>query len=322
MKKLFTLLLLLAAMTAQAQFSPNNLAVLKITAGGAITDDGAATATNAVLRPATIMQFSTVGEGQTGTAIVTLPSTGTGQPRLTIEQRRIAHEGHLNLSGDRNYLTCVGYSTEAGLLAASGSPNGRTQDKRVARIPASGVADITTIIPVASPATVYLNNGVRAAVSVDGSSFTIAGSAATATTGVQNATYGDPSTLSSVLAKDCRGLGLFGGTVYAYTSASGTIEGGGNSITLPTPNADLTQFVFFDRDPAVDWAGTGLDLLYCADRNSGIRKFAYNGSAWTVVGVAAFGAVGLAPAGGVQTLTGRIEGGKPALYGGQCCQRC
>ncbi len=323
MKNLFTLFLLLTATIAQAQFTANKLAVLKISAGTAdIVDDGAATAGNAVLRPVTIMQFNTTGEAQTGTAIVTLSSKGTGTPRLTIDQRRLAHEGHLNLSGDRAYLTCVGYSTEEGLLAASGTINGRTQDKRVARIPASGVADISTVIPVVAPTVIYSNNSVRGAVSTDGTSFTIGGSGATATTGVQNATYGDPSTLTSVLAKDCRGIGLFGGTVYAYASGTGTIEGGGNSITLPPQppatalNGDLTQFVFFDADPNINWGGTGFDLLYCADRNSGIRKFAYSPASgtWTAMGIAGFGATGTAPAGGVQTITGRIEGGKPTLY--------
>ncbi len=323
MKKIFTLSCLFVATLAQAQFSPNNLAVLKITqgTGGAIVDDGTSAAPQ-ILRPVTIMQFATAGEDQTGTAVTVIPSTGNGQPRLTIDQRRLAHEGHLSLSGDRNYLTFVGYSTNEGLLAASGTPNGRTQDKRVARIPASGVADISTIIPIAvtPPATAatYSNNSVRAAVSVDGSSFTIAGSGATATAGVQNATFGDPSTLTSVLQKDCRGIGLFGGTVYAYTSASGTIEGGGNSITLPAPNADLTQFVFLDRDPTITWGTTGFDLLYCADRNGGIRKYSYIGGTWTAVGTAGYLVLSsmttTVPVGGVQTLTGRLENGKPALY--------
>jgi hypothetical protein len=206
-------------------------------------------------------------------------------------------------------LPTANYAIPASVTGASG--------KDIARIDASGMADITTVIPTA---VAYANNPVRAAVSENGNSFNISSNGTTATTGVQNATFGDPSTLTSILTKDCRGIGLYGGTFYAYTAGTGTIEGGGNSFVVPPQppataiNGDLTQFVFLDIDPAVSWAGTGFDVLYCADRNSGIRKLVYDGSTWAAKGVAGFLAIGLAPSGGVQTLTGRLENGKPALY--------
>lgn len=123
-KGVFTLFFVFCAILAQSQFTPNNLAVVKITNGGnTIVDDGNATAANALLRQATIMEYTTTGTAQSGTTVLTINSSGTN-PKLTIDQRRLAHEGHLNLSANGQYLTIVGYNSETGLSATT-SPNGR-----------------------------------------------------------------------------------------------------------------------------------------------------------------------------------------------------
>ena len=294
---------------AQAQnFTSGNLAVAKITNSSvAITDDGAATAGNALLRQLSIMQFATTGSSQAGTAILAINATGTS-PKLTIDQRRIAHEGQLNLSANGQYLVLVGYNSEAGLSATT-SPNGRFAEKRIARIDASGNIDLSSSIPTASA---FNNFAVRGAV-MNGNVISVNGSGATSTSGVQNITFGT-STATTFLAKDCRSIGLFGGNVYSYSSASPfTIEGGGQT-TISGLTTDNTQFVFFDLDNAVSWGTTGYDLLYVAHRNSGINKYYFDAgtSAWVAAGLANSS---IQSSTGFQSLTGAIEGGKPTLYG-------
>ena len=304
-KGVFTLFFVFCAILAQSQFTPNNLAVVKITNGGnAIIDDGNATAANALLRQATIMEYTTTGTAQSGTTVLTINSSGTN-PKLTIDQRRLAHEGHLNLSANGQYLTIVGYNSETGLSATT-SPNGRFAEKRIARIDASGNIDLTTSIPTSSA---YNNGGVRGAV-MNGNAITVNGTGATSVLGVQNITFGG-STASSFLAKDCRTIGLFGGNIYSYTSS--TIEAAGQP-TITGLITDNTQFVFFDVDNAVGWGTTGYDLLYVAHRNSGINKYYFDAgtSAWVAAGLVNSS---IQTSTGFQSLTGRIEGGKPTLYG-------
>ena len=151
MKSYFTLFLLMLGMTAQAQFTTNNLAVLKIS-GAAIGNTGIANQTN-------IVELTTAGVA-TGTNI---NLTG-GTPGLVVEERPLAHEGQLNLTADRNYITMVGYENAVGQTAATlrGGP------KRVARISSAGAVDLSTNIQ--GGATFNFNGvSVRSAVSVDGS---------------------------------------------------------------------------------------------------------------------------------------------------------
>jgi hypothetical protein len=211
---LFTFIFSFCAFFAQAQFTANNLAVVKITNGGnAILDDGAATAANALLRQASIMEYTTTGTAQSGTSVLTINSSGSN-PKLTLDQRRLAHEGHLNLSANGQYLTLVGYNSDAGASVTT-SPNGRFAEKRIARIDASGNIDLSTSIPTTSA---YNNGGVSGAV-MNGNTITVNGSGATSVLGVQNITFGG-NTPSSFLAKDCRTIGLFGGNIYSYTSST------------------------------------------------------------------------------------------------------
>jgi hypothetical protein len=309
MKRIITLLSFLwflVIFSTEAQFTPNNLAVVKITNGGtAITDDGAATLTNALLRPVSIMQYATTGAGQTGSTILSINSTGTN-PKLTIDQRRLAHEGHLNLSANGQYLVIVGYNSVAGVSATT-SPNGRFAEKRVARIDASGNIDLTTSIPTTSA---YNNQPVRGAV-MNGNTFTVNGGATTtANNGVRNVSFG-ANAATAFLEKECRAINMTNGNIYSYTGS--TIEATGQpTITgLITVN---TQFLFFDLDNAVSWGTTGFDVLYVANRDSGINKYYFDGgtSTWVAAGQVNSS---IQTSTGFQSLTGRIEGGQPTLYG-------
>jgi hypothetical protein len=303
MKKTFTLALLLAAFAAQAQFTANNLAVLRITSGSAIGNTGLGYATS-------IVEFKTDGT-QTATTV----NLSGGTPNFVVEERSVAHEGQLNLSGDRNYLTAVGYNSAVG----TGQATMRTGEKRVARVDASGTVDLSTSIPAAQA---FSGVSMRSALSPDGTTYYVqSGTVNAAAHGVRTIPHGS-STSSAWTAgtgSGYRSINLFGGTVYSTQGASPIINthdaaGVATQMTiaayaaLPAVAPEYTQMVFLDSNN--DGA---YDLLYVADRNSGLRKFHGSGTSWTPVGNNALGYSNGAGA-GYLALTGRMEAGKPTLY--------
>jgi hypothetical protein len=204
MKKTFTLVLLLAATIAQAQFSPNNLAVLRITSPTAMGNVGVAYATS-------IVEFKTDGT-QTATNI----ALSGGSPNFVVEERSVAHEGQLNLSGDRNYLTAVGYNAAVG----GGSATIRVAEKRVARVDASGTVDLTTSIPAAQA---FSGVSMRACVSPDGSTHYVqSGTVNAAAHGVRTITNGTATSAAWTpgAGSGYRSINLFNGTVYSTQGAS------------------------------------------------------------------------------------------------------
>jgi Secretion system C-terminal sorting domain len=303
MKKTFTLALLLAAFAAQAQFTANNLAVLRITSGSAIGNTGLGYATS-------IVEFKTDGT-QTATTV----NLSGGTPNFVVEERSVAHEGQLNLSGDRNYLTAVGYNSAVG----TGQATMRTGEKRVARVDASGTVDLSTSIPSAQA---FSGVSMRSALSPDGTTYYVqSGTVNASAHGVRTIPHGSStsSAWTPGTGSGYRSINLFGGTVYSTQGASPVInshDGTGTATAmtiaayaaLPAVSPEYTQMVFLDSNN--DGA---YDLLYVADRNSGLRKFHGSGTSWTPVGNNALGYSNGA-GGGYLALTGRMEGGKPVLY--------
>jgi hypothetical protein len=301
MKKTFTLILLFAAFTAQAQFTANNLAVLRITSGSAIGNTGLGYATS-------IVEFKTDGT-QTATNV----NLSGGTPNFVVEERSVAHEGQLNLSGDRNYLTAVGYNSAAGTAQATM----RTGEKRVARVDASGTADLSTSIPAAQA---FSGVSMRSALSPDGTTYYVkSGTVNAAAHGVRTIPHGTSvsSAWTPGTGSGYRSINLFNGTVYSTQTASPIINthdaaGTATAMTIASSPAiaspEYTQMLFLDSNN--DGA---YDLLYIADRNSGLRKFHGSGTSWTPAGSNALGYSNGAGAGYV-ALTGRMEGGKPTIY--------
>jgi hypothetical protein len=154
MKKAFTLCFILTAIIAHAQFTANNLAVLKITSPSAIGNTGIAYATS-------VVEFKT-----DGTPTATKINLTGGANNFVVEERAVAHEGQLNLTTNGRFLTAVGYQATPGTSAT----NMRTADKRIARIDAAGNVDLTTKV---KPAHSFGGVGVRSAISEDGTSYLI-----------------------------------------------------------------------------------------------------------------------------------------------------
>jgi Secretion system C-terminal sorting domain len=124
--------------------------------------------------------------------------------------------------------------------------------------------------------------------------------------------HGDSST-TLLSDKQYRSIGIAGGVLFGVTQdAPAIMEGDGNKVDIPEMSGDLTQFVFFDVDKNEGWSGTGLDLLYIANRNSGIRKYYYDGIKWVFVSIYN---TTIANATGFVAITGNLEGGLPTFYG-------
>jgi hypothetical protein len=300
MKKIFTIALTICAFTAQAQFTANNLAVLKITSPTAIGNSGVGYATS-------VSEYTTVGVA-TG-KMVSLTSQDTF--KCIVEERAIAHEGQLNLSTNGRFLTAVGYQATPGTTAT----NMRTSDKRIARIDAAGNLDLTTKI---KPAHSFGGVGLRSAITEDGTSYLINSSSASAVHGVRKVVHGE-DTAASYNTSQYRSLGRFGGVVYGTGLNSSKMfshdaAGVATEMTIPglKNGPEFTQFVFLDADANIP----GFDLLYIADRNVGIRKFFLSGINWTPVSDSSgLYNTTVANGAGFFALTGKMEGGKPTLYG-------
>jgi Secretion system C-terminal sorting domain len=300
MKRIFTLLLTVCAFAAQAQFTANNLAVLKITSPTAIGNVGVGYAT-------TVLEYTTAGVA-TGKS-VSLTSQDTF--KCIVEERAIAHEGQLNLTTNGKFLTAVGYQATPGTSAT----NMRTADKRIARIDAAGNLDLTTKI---KPSHSFGGVGLRSAISEDGTSYLINSSAASAVHGVRRVNHGE-DTAASFNTSQYRSLARFGGIVYGTALNSSKMfshdaAGVATEVAIPglKNGPEFTQCLFLDADANTP----GLDLLYIADRNAGIRKFYLSGTNWVPVSDSSglYNTV-IANGAGFFALTGKMEGGKPTLYG-------
>jgi hypothetical protein len=300
MKKIFTSIFALITISAQAQFTPNNLAILRIT-GSSIGNTGIGYATS-------IVEFKRDGT-PTGTNV----ALSGGSPNFVVEERAVAHEGQLNLSADGNYLTAVGYNSAVGTAAATM----RTGEKRIARIGANGVADLSTSVPAAQA---FSGVSMRSALSGDGSSYWVQSGTVNATAhGVRTINHGTStsSAWTPGTGSGYRSINMFGGVIYSTQGASPVINthdgaGGTTAMTIASSPSiaapEYTQMLFLDSNN--DGA---YDLLYIADRNSGLRKFYGSGTSWTPVGSNALGFSNGA-GGGYYALTGRMENGKPTLY--------
>ncbi len=294
MKKIFTLALTAFAFYAQAQFTPGNLVVMKITNNNAPLVIGTGTS-----RAVSLVEYAT-----NGTLVKTVDLPNTGADKFVIEDRRIAHEGQLSLSADTKYITAVGYNNTIGQTATAI----RADEKVVIRIDEKGVIDYSTKIPVKQA---FGGAAVRAAVSVDGTKHYVASGAPGSAQGVREIAHGT-SVTTLVSDKVFRSVGIFGGSFFGVTQdAPVLMEGDGIKLEIPEISGPLTQFVFFDTDPIEGWNGTGLDLLYIANRDSGIRKYYYDGLNWIFVSMYN------SPIGGGSgyvALAGRLEDKKPTFY--------
>jgi hypothetical protein len=231
--------------------------------------------------------------------------------KFVVEDRAVAHEGQLNLTKDGRYLTAVGYNAAPGVSATTI----RAGEKRIARINSAGIVDISTRVPAAFA---FGGVGVRSAVSEDGSKYWVNSGSNNAAHGVRTIPHGG-NTSTLLVASQYRSLGIFGGVIYGSPLSSqkmyshDTISATATELNMDgIRGPEYCQFLFLDASPAIP----GNDLLYIADRNSGIRKFSLEGATWRPVSDSS-GIYNptIGSTAGFFALTGKIENGKPTLYG-------
>jgi len=269
--------LLLAAglscpLAALAQYTPGNLVVVQVGDGSTLTANTVATSL-VEFTPAGVLQNTTV---LNATSTNKLTNTGNGPT-----------EGMLTLSADGRFLVTTGYDALVGTAATAATAT--AVPRSVARISGNRAVDISTILPDA-----FSSNTIRSAASVDGSAFWIGGVGTTTSPGLRYAATGSSnSTGLSNTVTNIRTVRIARNNVYFSTGAGSTPgiyllgpasnTGTGQTTTLlisTGTGSSPYSFVLLDRDPAV----LGVDAAYIADENTGINKWAFNGTTWANMG--------------------------------------
>lgn len=282
-----------------AAFTGGNLVVLRVGDGGAALSSNAA----AVF----LDEYTTAG---TSVQSIAVPSTTAGG-RLTIGGTS-SSEGGLNRSTDGNYLCFAGYDQAVGSVTTG-------VNRVVGRAGTAASVDVSTAIGDG-----FLGSSVRSVASVDGTAFWVAGnSSPSGSGGVRYVPFGNtPVTATTqVLAtpNNMRHLAIWGGQLYGSSGSSpyvgvntigtGLPTSSGQTATLIAATATATNpyaIVILDRNAAV----AGLDTLYVADQTTGngIRKYSWDGTAWTARG-------NVTGTSGVTGLVGRLDvSGNAVLY--------
>jgi hypothetical protein len=283
------------------KFTEGNLVALRV--GDGSTTIGA-NSTNV-----NVIEYNTLGTASGLT--IALPSTGTNS--FVLGGTTTIPEGQLTLSGDGRYLSAAGYNTSTGSSTAANS------DKIVARIDDKLNLDLSTKMPVSNALS---GNFVRNAVTENGSSFFV-----TANTTARQVNLG-----ANTSATFAGGAGYYsmlrlgGKSYYLNFQVPGYITDAGVATNLPSgagtnalPNftgaSEGTVFTLLDSDPAVSYNSTGYDLLFIAEKSSGIRKWYFDAtnSIWVPAGIVnPTGTPSIA--GGFYSVVSKMVAGKPELY--------
>jgi hypothetical protein len=284
-----------------APFTPGNLVVLRVNGTGAAA------------RAVDLVEFDTVSTGQSGTVVVSLPSSGSGT--LLTQAGNSTWQGALTLSANRTHLLLAGYNAPAGTANVS-STSSATVARVVATVEWTGNVNLTTLTTAYSGQHIH---GAAALSGAPGSDVWLAGSGgpggASMTNGIRYMTVGGSGPGTRVVnptplaANHPRVVQIVNNQL--YFSDNNNIRR--TNVPLPTtgdvPTTDLTTtgliqargFVFFDYD------GNGiLDTLYVADQTNGLVKFSSeDGDTWTQRG---------SLAGSFTGITGEYTGSSYVLY--------
>ena len=267
---------LLLATSALLAAMPINIRAGSFTAGNLVVlqSDTQTSAAASV----SLLEFQTSGTGQSAVNTVALPTTVAAAPAnaALTQSGSATSEGYLSRSQDGTCLLAAGYNVAVGTASVAGT----TADRVVARINASGSVDTTTR-PFG-----YSANNIRAAASVSGSTIYVAGPGA----GITTLAFGSqPGSATTINSGNTRSVGIFGNQLYGAGTIGtlGTVGSG-----LPTSSSTFTalaaaiggtsanQFYFLDRDAGV----AGVDEVVIADGTSGLKKYSFDGTAWTLRG--------------------------------------
>ena len=304
MKKLVTFIFAFSAMFAQAaDFTKGNIVVAL--SGDGVTSTGATT--NA---PVALLEYNTTTENQ-ALPLQTIPLNAT--PGSTMHTTGVYDECQLQNSEDGYWLVLLGYDC-APLTALATHRGG---NKSIVKIGKAAVPSYISIPPIAA-------QPVRSIATVDGSAYWtwVYGGGITYFSD-QSAVVPATSITSGVLTlagSVQRNMRIFKNKLYAYVGNTLIYN---NSDVLPTTVAEAAStiltlpavqcggFQFFDMDPSVDWNGTGYDVLYVADGSVGLKKMAWDGTAWVLKSTYSNNSTGSK---GYVGMAARIEAGMPTFY--------
>jgi hypothetical protein len=273
--------------TARTPGQPNRMAVASdagqasvfvVVRLGPAADGGALTNASAPVR----LEWR---ELATGAVIktVTLPTRDQGTQRAFALSGSASSEGLLASSG--GFWTLAGYASEPGVASVNSAAG---VARVVARIASDDTVDTSTFITDA-----YDSNNVRAAATADGTSFWLAGTAAT-NAGVRSVAFGSTTTSTDVASgvMNVRAVKVTAGQLYASTSNDAGAgvprvfsigQGLPQATTFVTPLAGVSvlqagDFVLLDRD-----GQPGPDSLYVVDtgNGAGVRRFSLSGAQWS-----------------------------------------
>ena len=266
---------------------------------------------------------------------IPLPTAASGANRRFVNSGSATSNLALARSADGRFLTLAGYDAAVGTASVTSS-TATAVNRVVARVDGVGTVDTTTAL-----ADAYSGDNFRSAVTDDGSRFWLGGTGTPG--GVRFATLGaTTSTSISTTATNIRWVTIQDGQLYATSGSSPLVGANQVGTGLPTTGPqtavkviDTTNagantsspygVVLLDRNPAV----AGVDTAYLADDQGsgvgGLRKYSFDGTAWTAQGriVAALrGVTGIGDAGSatlwvtttantVQTLTDTAASAAP-----------
>ncbi len=280
--------------------------------------DGTAALTNSAT-PLLIERRASNGGAMLG-ASINLPIAASGANRPIALSGTATSEGSLTRSANGRFVTLAGYAAVPGTATVATSA-ADVVPRVVARVGADGSIDTSTTL-----GGTFSANNVRGAVTVDGESFWVAGTAASgALGGVQYALRGGASAPVSIIAtpSNVRSVNIFGGQLYGASSttnfyglfvagtgtptatATGTLLPGFSSASGPSPYG----FTLLDRDPAV----AGVDTAYVADDRAvasggGVQRWTLVAGTWTLGATFNTGITS-----GVRGLTAWAEGANVAV---------
>jgi hypothetical protein len=219
---------------------------------------------------------------------IAMPTDVNGQNKPLTMSGSATSEGGLSLSSDGRYLALAGYGTAPGLTAVIGSASA-TVNRVAARIDASGNVDTRTAF-----VTAFDMNNTRSAATTNGSELWIAGAeGSTGTGGVWYNLLGAPVAETQVLATpiSVRHIAIFGnqlfgtqnGNPFVFSIGFSTPTTSGQTATgLPgvlTTGTNPYAIAMFDLNPGI----SGLDTLYVAEQDVGLRRYKFDGTAWSTL---------------------------------------
>jgi hypothetical protein len=312
MKKFILILAFLGITFLQLYSQPitkGNLVVVRV-------GDGTATLTSAGTA-VFLDEYTTSG---TLVQSIAIPNTTAGN-RLVMTGTSTS-DGSLNLSVDGHYLTFTGYddstytgSSVATLTTTLGS---MTNNRIVCRIDQNKNIDLTTRI-----ADGYSGSNCRGAVSVDGTAFWVAGTAAaSANAGVRYVPYGNTANTATVQLSSAptniRTIGIYNSQLYATSASSPSYYGiltvgTGLPTTTGQTAALLNGFPTSSGPSTYAFVFGDANTLYVADSRAttggGLQKWFQNAGTWTLVNSL------LSPTNtGLQGLSGYVSGSTITLY--------